>query len=156
MMNNVCLINLLQSYNLQQQWQGKWFEYKTIQIVVTASHKSNTFYLQWKCIQSDWWRGQGFALGSSVSKYLQADYMNSLHTNIQFTKEEESPDGSSFPFLDMHVTRWYQIPYQHVLDSHRSVHKLIHSPRKYKINLIKCLLSQASDLFTQDFVWKRW
>ena len=33
------------------------------------------------------------------------DYLNSLHTNIQFTKEVESPDVSGFPFLDVFVTR---------------------------------------------------
>jgi len=33
------------------------------------------------------------------------DYMNSLYTNIQFTKEEESPDASGFSFLNVYVTK---------------------------------------------------
>lgn len=86
------------------------------------------------------------------------EFLNSLHPNIKFTKEEES--GESFPFLDIKIqkennkfsTSTYYKP------THTGVYTNWYSfsPRKYKINLIKTLLFRAwsicsdADRFNHD------
>ena len=88
------------------------------------------------------------------------NYMNSLHVNIKFTKDEESSEIDYFPFLDIkimkgndcfHTSTYYKA-------THTGVYTNWHSftPRKYKINLIKTLLHRAlnicsdHDRFHQD------
>ena len=84
-----------------------------------------------------------FSQKSHITPFF--DYLNSLHVNIRFTKEEES--GEWFPFLDIRImknnntfaTSTYYKP------THTGLYTDWYSftPRKYKINLIKTLLFRA-------------
>ena len=87
-------------------------------------------------------------------------FFNKQHNNIRFTKEEQLKDINEFPFLDLKImkngnkfmTCTYQKP------SHTGLYTNWYSftPRKYKINLVKTLLSRAwsicsnYELFDQD------
>lgn len=74
--------------------------------------------------------------------------MNSLHPNIQFTKEEENTQSEPyFPFLDVKVMKsgnsfltstYYKPTYTGLYTNWMSF-----TPRKYKINLVKTLLFRA-------------
>ena len=75
------------------------------------------------------------------------DYLNSLHPNIKFTKEEENNEHDFFPFLDIKIKRcsnkfvtqtYYKPTYTGLYTNWNSL-----TPRAYKINLVKCLLFRA-------------
>ena len=89
------------------------------------------------------------------------DHLNSFHPNIQFTKEEETPGNDFFPFLDVKVSKhgnsfststFYKPTHTGVYTNWYSF-----TPRKFKLNLVKCLLSRAwkicsnKNLFQQDW-----
>ena len=72
------------------------------------------------------------------------DFVNSLHPNIKFTKEEEREDSSFFPFLDVQIIRtttgfltktYYKPTFTGLYTNWYSF-----TQQKYKINLVKCLL----------------
>ena len=75
------------------------------------------------------------------------NFLNSLHRNIKFTKEEEELDNEFFPFLDIKICRdgskfltktYYKPTFTGVYTNWYSF-----TPRKYKINLVKCLFFRA-------------
>ena len=90
------------------------------------------------------------------------EFMNSLHPNIKFTLEEESPGSLSFAFLDVKIMRsdntfttqtYFKPTFTGLYTNWFSF-----TPRKYKINLVKCLLSRAwkicsnQQLFSEDWL----
>ena len=89
------------------------------------------------------------------------DHLNSFHPNIKFAKEEEVPENDFFSFLDVKVTKhgssfststFYKATHTGVYTNWYSF-----TPRKFKVNLVKCLLSRAwkicssKTLFQQDW-----
>ena len=88
-------------------------------------------------------------------------FINGIHPNIKFTKEVET-EGEFFPFLDIKVTRqgnkFTTSTYYKPTHTDLYTHWKSYTPRKYKIDLIKCLLhrdwSTCSDinLFDADVV----
>ena len=80
------------------------------------------------------------------------NYFNNLHKNIKFTKESQSEEINEFPFLDLKIikddNRFMTCTYHK--PSHTGLYTNWYSftPRKYKINLIKTLLSRAWNICT--------
>ena len=74
------------------------------------------------------------------------NFLNQQHPNIQFTMETESPD-CGFPFLDVHITRHENsfLTRTYYKQTHTGLYTNWYSftPRKYKLNLVKCLLFRA-------------
>lgn len=93
---------------------------------------------------------------SEVLPFYQ--YINTLHQNIVFTKEEESVEEGFFPFLDVRVmklgnaftTSTFYKP------THTGLYTNWYSftPRKYKINLVKCLLFRAWNICSNATLFK--
>ena len=75
------------------------------------------------------------------------NFLNTLHQNIVFTKEEQSDELRYFPFLDVKITKNGQ-SFQtstYYKPTHTGIYMNWYSftPRKYKLNLVKCLLFRA-------------
>ena len=86
-----------------------------------------------------------FSNQSHVSPFFQ--FINKLHPNISFTKEEESDLSGSFPFLDINIGKENQKFTTNTFykSTHTGVYTnwFSYTPRKYKINLIKTLVYRA-------------
>ena len=90
------------------------------------------------------------------------NYINNIHPNIVFTKEEQVNDLSYFPFLDVKVTKIGKtfLTSTYYKPTHTGLYTNWYSftPRLYKINLVKCLIYRAwnvcsnRSLFNND--WK--
>lgn len=74
-------------------------------------------------------------------------YFNSLHTNINITMEMENFETGCLSFLDVKVTRNGQKFQTQTFykQTHTGLYTNWYSfaPRRYKINLVKCLLSRT-------------
>lgn len=88
------------------------------------------------------------------------EFMNKFHEGISFTKEEETTTSTFFPFLDVKVTRTTSgfVTSTFYKPTHTGLYTDWNSftPRKYKFNLVKTLLSRAwnicsnKELFEHD------
>ena len=76
--------------------------------------------------------------------------MNNQHKNIKFTKEEEKHDMQYFPFLDIALMKegesFKTSTYCKPTHTGLYMNWYSFSPRRYKINLIKTLLSRAWEI----------
>ena len=75
------------------------------------------------------------------------EYINTLHRNIVFTKEEQSNETDYFPFLDVKIMKinnsFRTSTYQKPTNTGLYTNWYSFTLRKYKINLVKCLLFRA-------------
>ena len=75
-------------------------------------------------------------------------YLNSRHTNIQFTSEKET--NGCLPFLDCNITREYNkfntSVYRKETFTGLGLSYFSHCPNIFKINSIKTLLTRASNI----------
>ena len=89
---------------------------------------------------------------SDVQPFFQ--YLNNLHTNIKFTMEEESLVDNSFSFLDVKIVKrdGKFLTSTFYKPTHTGVYMNWYSfaPRKYKINLVKCLLHRAWNICSDE------
>ena len=76
--------------------------------------------------------------------------INNHHRNITFTKEEQQTDSDEFSFLDVNIIKQNDKFHTHTYykPTHTGLYTNWYSftPRKYKINLVKTLLSRAWDI----------
>lgn len=86
--------------------------------------------------------------------------MNSLHPKIKFTIEEESTESSSsFAFLDVQIMRsgdkFYTRTYYKPTYTGLYTNWFSFTPRKFKINLVKCLLSRAWKICSNRILFEK-
>ena len=86
------------------------------------------------------------------------EYLNGLHPNIAFTMEDETPENGYFPFLDVKISRngskfetrtFYKPTFTGLYTNWYSF-----TPRRYKLNLVKCLFSRAWNICSNKLLFE--
>ena len=82
------------------------------------------------------------------------EFLNNCHPNIKFTIEEESHETSTFPFLDVNIMKHENrfLTQTYYKPTHTGQYTNWHrfTPRKYKLKIVKCLLSRARICSNQE------
>ena len=94
-----------------------------------------------------------FKLKTHVQPFFQ--YLNGLHANIKFTKDEESENSLSFLDIKIMKREGKFVTSTFYKPTHTGVYMNWYSfaPRKYKINLVKCLLNRAWKICSDEILF---
>ena len=95
--------------------------------------------------------------GTQRDIYMFVNFINKLETSIKFTVEMQKDD--KLPFLDVMVERknseLITYVYRKPTDTGLYLRWTSNQPRKYKINLIKCLCNRAKRICSSDTLFKQ-